>query len=222
MADETFTKEQLDKAVEKAVEAATGDLDGLKQKVEDLIGENKKLKTEARKAKDVDPAEVERLHSEVEDLTSKLSNAEKLAKEATKLADKAVKDLETEKGFTQKLLIADGLKSALIANGVKDEDFIDSLAAKFAPTATITVDGDKREAKIGDKSLTDAIKEWAATDAGKKFVSAPANTGGGANGGTRSGEPGKKITESELRALPVKERNAVMTTPGVTLVPDAA
>lgn len=196
--DKTFTKDELDAAVEKAVEAI--DVDGLKSKIEELIGDNKKLKADARKAKEVDPAEVERLHSEVEELTGKLTAAEKLAGEATKAREKAEKALEAESGFTQKLLIQDGIKTALIANGVKDEDFIDTLAARFAKDAKVTVDGEDRKALIGDKPVADHIKEWAASDSGKKFVAAPANSGGGAQGGDNKGG-GKTTTRQAFDAM---------------------
>jgi len=202
--DKTFTKDELDAAVEKAVEAI--DVDGLKGKIEELIGDKKKLQAEARKAKDVDPAEVERLHSEVEDLTTKLTAATKIAKDAEGARDKAVKALETEQGFTQRLLIQDGLKTALIANGVKDEDFIDSLAAKFAAGAKVVTEGEERKAVYGDKPLGDFIKEWAGTDVGKKFVSAPANSGGGANGGAKTGEGGKRLPQSEVDAMRPKDK----------------
>jgi hypothetical protein len=39
---------------------------------------------------------------------------------------------------------------------------------------------------IGDKPLADAIKEWAASDAGKKFVAAPSTAAAGARCATRS------------------------------------
>jgi hypothetical protein len=203
----------VDAAVEKAVEAATGDVEGLKQKVEDLIGDNKKLKGELRKSKEIDPAEVERLHAEVEELQGKLTAAEKAAKDANTAKEKAEKALEAESGFTHQLLIQDGIKSALIANGVKDEDFLDTLSAKFAKDAKVVVDGDKREAKIGDKSLADHFKEWAGSDAGKKFVSAASNSGGGAPGG-KTGESGKKVPQSEFDAMKPKDRAAFMADGG--------
>lgn len=210
MADEkTYTKEQLDAAVEAAVEKATGDVDGLKAKVEELIASEKKWKAEARKAKEIDPAEVDRLHNEVEELQGKLTAAEKSVKDATAAAEKATKALEKETAFTQKLLISDGLKSALIANGVKDEAFIDALTAKLASGATVVAEGDVRKAMIGDKPLEDAVKEFAASDQGKKFVSAPANSGGGAEGGRKVNADAKTITRSAYNALDPVQRGEV-------------
>jgi hypothetical protein len=39
---------------------------------------------------------------------------------------------------------------------------------------------------MGDKPLVDAVAEWASSDEGKHFISAPANSGGGAAGGNGS------------------------------------
>jgi hypothetical protein len=219
MADkESYTKEELDAAVEAAVGKI--DVDGLKSKIEELIGDNKKLKGELRAKSEVKPEDVHAAEERAEKAEAALAEATKQVTSLTKERDKAVKDLEAESGFTQKLLIQDGLKSALIENGVKDADFIDSLTAKFAPTATITIDGDKREAKIGDKALADAIREWAGSESGKKFVAAPANGGGGAPGGDGKGG-GKTLTRSAFDALGQAER-ATFAKEGGKVVDEAA
>jgi regulator of replication initiation timing len=209
MADETYTKEQVDAAVKKAVEAATGDVDGLKAKVDELIGDNKKLKTELRKTQDIKPEDVAALESQVDELKAKLSEATKAATDAAKAKEKAEKALEAETGFTQKLLIQDGLKSELLKNGVKDEDFIDSLTAKFAAGAMIATEGEQRKAMYGDKPLADFIKEWAGSDAGKKFVAAPANSGGSAEGGTRAKADARTMTRATYDALDQQTKGEV-------------
>jgi hypothetical protein len=198
-----FTQADIDAAVAKA----TGDVDGLKEKVAELIGDNKKLKDQVRRAGEIKPEDLAAVEKERDDLAEKLKAAEKAAKEAAKAAETATKALETESAFTQKLLIQDGLKSALISNGVKDEDFIDSLTAKFASGASIKADGDKRVAMLGDKPLGDAIKEWAGSDAGKKFIAAPVNSGGGAGGGSGGGS-GKAISQATFDGMNAKERAA--------------
>jgi uncharacterized protein YoxC len=206
--DKTYTKEQLDAEIAKAVEKATGDVDGLKAKVEELIGDNKKLKSDLRKTQEIKPEDVAALESELEATRAKVSELTKAATEAAKAKEKAEKALESETGFTQRLLIQDGIKSALLANGVKDEDFIDSLSAKFSAGASIVVDGDARKAMYGDKPLGDFIKEWAGSDVGKKFVAAPANSGGGAEGGSRGGGNGKTVTRQAFEAMPHSDRAA--------------
>lgn len=188
--DKTFTQADIDAAIAKA----TGDIEGLKGKNEDLIGDNKRLKADLRKVSEIKPEDMASLEAENDKLKTDLAAAQKAAKDATTAADKATKALEQETGFTQKLLIQDGIKSALLANGVKDEDFIDSLTAKFMGGASIVAEGDVRKAMFGDKALADHIKEWAGSDVGKKFVAAPVNGGGGAQGG-KAGEGGADLSK---------------------------
>lgn len=188
--DKTFTKEELDAAIEAAVSKVQESVDRLEAKNKELIGDLRN----ARKAGEIKPEDVEKIEAERDKALADLATLQKEAKDAKTAAEKATKALEQEQGFTQKLLIQDGLKSALIANGIKDEDFIDSLTAKFAGSAAVKVDGDKREAMIGDKPLGDAIKEWAGSDAGKKFVAAPMNSGGGAGGSDGKGGGAKTVT----------------------------
>lgn len=191
-------------------------IDRLEAKNAELIGENRRLK----RAGEIKPEDLAAAEERADKAERALADATRQVKALTTERDKAVQALEQETGFTQKLLIQDGIKSALIANGVKDEDYIDSLAAKFSQGATIVVNGDAREAMLGDKKLADAIKEWAGTDAGKKFVAAPLNGGGGAPGGGGAGG-GKTMAASDFNALGAKERAAFMSSGG-TLTDQAA
>lgn len=208
MADEkTFTREDVDAAIAKAVAAVQESVDRLEAKNEQLIGENRKLKRGA----EIKPEDLAAAEDRADKAETALKEAQKAAKDALKAKETAETKLEAESKFTQKLLIQDGLKSALIANGVKDEDFLDSLTAKFGSTASIVADGDQRKAMLGDKPMADAIKEWAASEAGKKFVSAPANSGGGAGGGDRNKGGGnvKTMTRSQYNALDQNEKSAL-------------
>lgn len=197
---EPKTAEEIQAMIDDAVA-------GLKTKNDELIADNKRLKTDLRKTQEVKPEDLAALESENEKLRADLSAAQKAAKEATTAADKATKALETEQGFTQKLIIQDGLKSALIEHGVNDPDFIDTLSAKFAGAASIKVDGDQRSAMIGDKALGDYIKEWAGSDSGKKFVAAPINSGGGAPGGGAN-NGGKSVTRTAFDGMDPAQRMA--------------
>jgi hypothetical protein len=195
---EPKTAEEIQAMIDEAVK-------GLKTKNEELLADNKKLKSDLRKTQDIKPEDMAALESDNEKLRADLAAAQKQAKDAATAAEKASKALETEQGFTQKLIIQDGLKSALIENGVKDPDFIDTLSAKFASGAAIKVDGDQRVAMIGDKALGDYIKEWAGSDTGKKFVAAPVNGGGGAPGG-KGGEQGKVVNRAQFDGMSHVER----------------
>lgn len=181
--DKTFTQADLDAAIAKATAKIEESVSRLEAKNEEVIGENRKLKQQVRAAGEITPETLQAAEDRADKAEAKIAELDKSVKTLTGERDKAVKALEAETGFTSKLLVQDGLKSALIANGVKDEDFIDTLSAKFALGAQVVTEGDARVAKIGDKSISDHIKEWAASDAGKKFVEAPNNSGGGAGGG---------------------------------------
>jgi hypothetical protein len=71
-----------------------------------------------------------------------------------------------------------------------------AVKALLAGQVTIKVDGDKRIANIGDKPLSDFVGEWAKSDEGKHFVSAPNNAGGGAQGGGNAQGGQKTMTRT--------------------------
>lgn len=195
MADEkTFTQADLDKA--KA--DADARIEAMDKKVQEALDEAKEAKRALRAASEIKPEDLSAAEDRADKAEAKAKELEKQLGTVTKERDTAVKALETESGFTSKLLIQDGIKSALIAAGVKDEDFLDALTTKFSAGAAVVAEGDVRKAMIGDKAVADAIKEWAGSDAGKKFVAAPNNSGGGAPGGTSGGSSGgKTITVAE-------------------------
>jgi hypothetical protein len=214
----TFTKEEMDAAVEAAVAKVQESIDRLEAKNSELVADIRK----ARKAGEIKPEDLAAAEERADKAEAALSEANKAVKAATGERDKAVKALETESGFTQRLLIQDGIKSALLANGVKDEDFIDSLTAKFAVAAKVVVEGDERKAVYDGKPLGDFIKEWAGSDTGKKFVEAPVNGGGGSGGGSGKGSAPKTMLRSAFEALPTADQSAFIVKEGGTVVDAAA
>lgn len=172
---------EVQEAIRAAVDEATV---GLKTKNEELVGEVRKL----RKGKEIDPAELERRDETIAELQGKLDEANKLAKTAKADAEKATKALATEQGFTQRLLVDNGLTAELVKAGVKEAVHIKAAKAMLAAQVQIVADGENRVAKVGDKTLEAFVGEWAKGDEGKHFVAAPANNGGGANGGNKGGE----------------------------------
>ncbi len=199
MADEkTFTQADLD----AALEAAKSPLDA---KNRELLAELK----EARKSATITPEQLAKVESERDKAISELSTAQKTAKDATVAAEKLTKALETEQGFTHRLVAENGLMQALSANGVTDPAYLEAAKAMHIGAVKIVAEGDNRSALYGDKPLADAIKEWAAGDVGKKFVAAPGNSGGGANGGGGQGQS-KTMTTSEFNTLAAKDRAAFM------------
>lgn len=167
-------------AIQAAVDSA---VQPLIAKRDELLGEVKSL----RKGKQISPEDLEKLEAEIETLKGNLQTANSELKTAKKVADETTKALQSEAGFTQKLLVENGLTEAFMKAGVKDQDYIDLLKAKHGSIAKVVVDGDSRKVMFGDKDMDTYLTEWKATDSAKKFISASNNTGGGTEGGQSGG-----------------------------------
>jgi len=192
-ANDAETKVAVAKAVKDAVDEA---VTGLQSKNTELLGKLKKAQKDAI----IDPADHAALQSELDENQTKLASALKDLKVATKAADDSKKAFDGEAKVTHDLLVDNGLSAALLANGVKKASYLKAAKAMLAGQVTLTADGDKRVAKVGDKALADYIKEWATSDEGKTFVDAPGNVGGGAIGGAISGASDETLSKMSPEA----------------------
>ena len=183
-----ISEEELKAKIDEAIESATG---GLAKKNQELLAELK----EARKGKAIDPAEIDRLQSKIDALEADLGTAAKAKKDQEKALKLAQDALASESGFTQKLLLDNGLTDALVKAGVAAQ-YLPAVKAMLGTQAKVVVDGDSRKAVIGDKDLTDFVSGWATSDEGKHYLAAPNNGGGGASGGS-GGASGQKIWTRE-------------------------
>ena len=170
------TKKVIKDAVKDAVAEAT---EGLINKRDELLG---KLK-EAKKGREIDPADYADLENQLEKTQDKLKAAEKTAKTATAEAEKSKKSFEGESKVVHDLLVDQGLSAELLKNGIKKPQFLSAAKAMLKGQVVLEADGEKRVAKVGDKALGEYIKEWAGSDDGKEFVDAAGNSGGGGGGG---------------------------------------
>jgi len=187
-------KAAIKAAVESAVEEATA---GLAEKNKELLGKLKK----AQKDSVVDPADYAALQAELEAAQGKLKESEKLLKTTAAEAEKIKKAYETESKVAHNLLVENGLSNALLESGVKKPSYLKAAKAMLAGQVVLTADGETRIAKVGDKTLAEFVKTWAASDEGKAFVDAPANGGGGATGGGTGGGGAKTMTRAAFEAL---------------------
>lgn len=183
-------------AIKAAVEEATT---GLAAKNKELLAELKA----AKKGREVDPEMVSKLEDRIEELTSQVQAAQTEAKAKAKEAEKASKALADAEGFTHRLLVDNGLSDALAKAGVTNPAHLKAVRSMLSPMVAIAAEGDSRIAKVGDKALSEFVAEWAAGDEGKHFVSAPANSGGGASGssGSSGGKSFKDMSSEERVAL---------------------
>ena len=174
------------------------EIKALQESVAKLEANNARLTSElktARKNAEIKPEQLEAVEAERDKLQADFITLQKQSKDAIKSVETLQEQLKNETGFTQKLLIDNGLTDELVKNGVAPQ-FLDAAKAMFAGKAQIIQDGENRLAKIGDKSVQDFVKEWASSDNGKHFVIAPANGGGGSQGG-RDGQTNTKTWNRE-------------------------
>lgn len=168
---------EIKDAIKHAVEEATRPL---LDKRDELLNEVKQL----RKGKQVSPEDLEKIEQERDSYKEQLSKYEKDLKKANESVNAIQKQLESESSFTQKLLVENGLTDALTKVGVTNPAFLKAVKSTLAGQVQLVAEGDTRVAKVGDKALAEFVSEWAKSDEGKYFVSAPNNNGGGSNGGS--------------------------------------
>lgn len=183
---------EVKEAIQAAVDAAIAPLAA---KRDELLAENRKLKA----GKQVSPEDYASLEAERDELRTKLDQSGKDLKATNTKLEQVTKALETESGFTKKLLADNGLSEALVAAGVKNPAHLKAVKALLSGQVQIVTEGDQRIAKVGDKALSDFVTEWAASDDGKHFVSASNNTGGGSQGGSGGGNE-KTMTRAQFDA----------------------
>ena len=124
-------------------------------------------------------------------------------------ADKVKKLYEAESGYTNNLLVENGLNEALIKEGVAKQ-FLPAVKSMLKGQVQVKIEGNERKAVIGEKSLSDFVSEWSKGDEGKHFIAAPANSGGGSNGGGDSKGTGKTMPRSQFDGISSSEKGAFL------------
>lgn len=157
-------------------------MEALSAKNRELLGEVKIARAKA-KGVEIDPNDFMALQTENETLKSQL---EKTAKDSTKTIETLTSTIAEKDGALQSYLIDNGLNDAMLKAGIKTE-FMAAAKAMLKSQTKLVAENGQYSALMGEKPLYEAITEWAASDEGKHFVSAPANSGGGATGGNSNG-----------------------------------
>jgi chromosome segregation ATPase len=188
---------EVQEAIKAAVEQAVAPL---AQKRDELLGEVKKLRKESA----IKPEDLEAVERERDELKTALTNAQKEAKTLKESYTKTEEALKAESTFNHRLLVDNGLTDALTKVGVTNPAFLKAVKSTLASNIQFVTEGDQRIAKAGDKALADFVADWAKSDEGKHFVSAPTNNGGGANGGGAP-NPNKTLTSTQKIAEGLKK-----------------
>lgn len=181
--------------LQAAVEQLKSELEEKSGRVAELSKENAKWRRMAQGKEGVSQEEFDKLSAERDTLAQSL---EKITKQSKSEAEKLSKALSEKDSALQRYLIDGGLSDALAKAGVAPQ-FMDAAKALLRQNAAIKSEGEEIKAVMGDKELSAAIAEWAASDQGKHFVAAPKNSGGGAPGsnGSGSGKAWKDMSSEE-------------------------
>jgi len=188
-------------------------LDSANRRAGGLVSKNEELLSKLTKSKSADgdkDAELEKLRQLASNVEQEREEAKGNYSKALELKDEQYnKELEALKSqLSEKdsaltsLLIDDGLSRAL--DGVNINPSLKSGAEAMLKSQAVLSEG---KAMIGEKSLSDAVKEWAETDIGKNYCLAPNNSGGNASGGgnNTTSYQGKKFSE-----MSTKEKTAYL------------
>lgn len=179
----------------KTPEELQAEIDALKAQNATLIGEKRTATTkaaEAEAARVAAEAEAEAQRQAAATEKAKKDGDIKALEDALNAKHAAeVKRLQDEltdlKGARDKLVLDARISSDLDAAGVKPELKDAAIALIRAQNkAGVEIVNGEFVAKIGDKAVTDFVKDWAGSDTGKHFVG-NANSGGGADGGDKGG-----------------------------------
>lgn len=178
--DNTVEIDLNSQEVKDAIAAAVAEqTEGLKAKNTELLAKLNKAKS----GQQIDPAELQAAEEARDQFKAQLAEATKSAKKAADAADAATKRAEAAEASRTKLIADSALAEALAKAGVTGPAYQKAAKALLGPQVQVIAEGDSHIAKLGDKALSDAITEWAGSDEGKHFVTAPDTSGSGSQGG---------------------------------------
>ena len=159
---------------EEEIEALKSEKEALLKNNKDLIAEKRKLQ---QKLGEIDFDEYNKALSERDEYKDKLTKLSKDFDTKNKDFESLSNALSEKNKYLSDLTLENALNENLAKIKVKDE-YKEAVKALFKQSAKV----EDNNVIINDKSINDFVSEWA-NDAGKPFISAPQNSGSGANGG---------------------------------------
>lgn len=190
-------EKSLSNEVKDEVDKATKPLS---DKRDEVLAEKKKLQSRLKLFDGVDVEAYNKLKGQIEDLELKevfeVGDLEAVKTALTSKHQVELDGLKTELGsaetFISKLLVDQGLTNNLLKANVS-ERYLPAVKALLQDGVQITTDEatGERTAVVGELPLNDYVEKWAASEEGKNYITAQNNSGGGAQGGSGSGNTGK-------------------------------
>ena len=185
------------------IEELKAEIAALNAKNRELLGEVKVAKAKAR-GSEINPEDYAALQNELEATKAALDKA---TKDGGKQIEALNKALAEKDGALQGYLIDNGLNEAMLKAGIRPE-VMGVVKARLKAEAKLVSENGQYSALFGDKPLIDGVTAWAASDEGKHFVAAPANTGGGAAGG-QTNNSGSVAPKGNLGGDRTQRANAI-------------
>ena len=165
-----MTQEQIDVLVATAVE-------GLKSKNAELLAELKD--TKRKLVPDADS--IKRLEERLEAIENERNSLSQNLNTSKAELEQTKKNLEKETKTATKTLIDATLAQALSSVGVAPQ-FLPAVKAMFEQKTVVKDVNGVRSVEVGEKSFDVFAKEWAVSEEGKHFITAPRSGGSGASG----------------------------------------
>jgi len=181
-------------------------IEELQESVGKLENKNKELLNEKRKAQaklqDFDADEYARNLDRLSELESKEAELTKQVDTLTQQNKQLEEMAQTKDSNLKNYLTESNLTEALAKANVRPE-FMDAAKALLKSQVNIAEDDSGMQVLLGEKSVAEAVSEWAQSDQGKHFVSAPQNSGGGTrpSGTGAAGKRFDQLSSSELVEL---------------------
>jgi len=212
----SLTEEQIKEALKSsafkdAVKAAVdAEVEGLKNKRDELLGTVKELKGDLKKIQD-EKDEAERKAADKSGDVAAIR--EQLEKAHKKEVEKLTADITKMSSQLQTHIVSGGLKDALVKAKVAPAmiEAAEALILKNYKGEVGDNDG-KPFAKFDGKTVDEFVTGWTQTESGKHFVVADTNNGGGSNGANGNGKAatGKTITRSAFDVLSPADKAKTM------------
>jgi len=194
---EGLTPEQME-----AVHQLAGGLTSKNTELLDKLASTKNVASENQSAvQKLAALEAQQQQKELEDKQNYEQALTLSSSKYTKQIDELSEMVSTFEKKERNTLIGNSLSEALTEARVNPLH-LEYVNSYFKQQAQL-IDG---EVKIGDRTLSDAIKDWSETDHGKAVRLAPDNSGGNSKGSTQISGSGSKMTESEQRAFDINKR----------------
>jgi hypothetical protein len=96
------------------------------------------------------------------------------------------------------------LQQALVGNNVKEPALLQGAMALLRDKVTLDVENEMYVVKVDGLPIEDAVKAWAASDAGKFYTTSPASTGGGTTPSSDDKSGGRLPTHRSRMSLEQK------------------